>query len=67
MDGGMNGSMVRIAHLLSYYLDGGTQHWVCQNDLINQFCRGHYGDSEWIIVDVDFDFETQQWVLRHAA
>jgi hypothetical protein len=61
------GDRVRIGYLLSYYVDGGTQHWVCENELINQWCRGHYGDSEWITLDVEYNSETEHWVLKQAA
>lgn len=47
-------------------MDGGTQALVCENEIIAPFCRGHYGDSEWVILDVQYNSETEHWVLKHA-
>lgn len=50
---------VRIAYLLSYYVDLGTQGYPCCDDW-------HNGDSEGIYLDVTYEFDTQHWVLETA-
>jgi hypothetical protein len=48
-------------------VDGGTSydlHPECQ--FSQGLCDGHYGDSEWIFLDVSYDWEMQHWILRRA-
>lgn len=56
--------VVRIAYLLSYYIDDGVDSPLCPSwpDL----CAGHYGDSEWILLDIAYVQSTQHWILRVA-
>lgn len=58
---------IRIGYLLSYYVDGGTQDPLCENEFVDQECRGHYGDSEWIMLDVEYNYATEHWLLNRAA
>jgi len=60
------GEVFRIAYLISYYVDNGTTSGVCNNPYGNVKCRGHYGDSEWIALDVGYNEGTRHWVLRTA-
>jgi hypothetical protein len=53
---------VRLAYLLSYYIDLGTVG--CTGGLVA--CGGHYGDSEAIWLDVYFNPTSQHWVLDRA-
>jgi hypothetical protein len=59
-------STVRIAYLLSYYDDGGTTSPLCDNSFGDGPCSGHFGDSELIALDVDYDPDTSHWVLATA-
>lgn len=51
---------VAIAYLLSYYRDTGSKGSVIGYD-------AHNGDSEYIILYVYYDYESEHWVLEHAA
>jgi len=57
---------VLIMYLLSYYVDGGTDSPICRNYFAEPICQGHYGDSEWILLKVEYDSETEHWVLKLA-
>lgn len=57
---------VRIGYLLSYHVDRGTDEPVCNNELIDQWCRGHYGDSEAIFLDVYYRSDWAHWILNAA-
>lgn len=57
-------SRVRVGHLLSYRVDGGTQDPLCDNALADGPCAGHYGDSEAIWLDVYYN--GVHWVLDTA-
>jgi hypothetical protein len=63
------GSVVRVAYLLSYYVDRGPVTGACNNnllDLINrEWCSGHDGDSELIVLDIRWD-GAGHWVLDKA-
>jgi hypothetical protein len=50
---------LRIAYLPAYYWDCGGIHEVCQFPFVS--CGGHPGDSEFILVDITYDFGTQHW------
>lgn len=58
--------IVRIAYLLSYYQDNGTSSPLCNNSFGDGPCAGHYGDSEWIVLDVQYDGSSHHWVLKTA-
>jgi hypothetical protein len=58
--------VVRIAYLLSYYQDNGTSSPLCNNSFGDGPCAGHYGDSEWIALDVRYNGTTHHWVLIDA-
>jgi hypothetical protein len=58
---------LRIAYLPAYYLDDGVRY--DQLDLClavfgspASWCAGHTGDSEFILIDVYYDFATHHWV-----
>lgn len=53
---------VRLAYLLSYYIDLGTVG--CTDGLVA--CGGHYGDSEAIWLDLAYDPASRHWVLDRA-
>lgn len=61
---------VRIAYLMSYYVDCGSQSpstcWSFPYNLSYDWCYGHAGDSEDIYLDVYYDVDTQHWVLQTA-
>jgi hypothetical protein len=61
---------VEIAYLLSYYLDRGSHELLCQTTLPPPIyphpCAGHYGDSEAILLFVEYDYASQHWVLKRA-
>jgi len=58
---------VNVMYLLSYYLDLGSPAEICGPFHDYDWCSGHYGDSEWIMLTVYYDFETQHWVLGKAT
>jgi hypothetical protein len=64
-DGQFYGQL-RIAYLPAYYSDYGARY--DQFDLCLQFiggafwCQGHTGDSEFMLIDVHYDFGTYHWV-----
>ncbi|HWO90257.1 MAG TPA: hypothetical protein VNL98_14020 [Gemmatimonadales bacterium] len=90
------GNVVRIAYLLSYYVDCGASTPACEagdfiftktpfyavfvtlstlgleDDLFGvefqdePYCAGHQGDSEFLIVEVVFDSDTEHWVTQSA-
>ena len=57
---------VRIGYLLSYYYDYGTTNPLCDNTIGDDLCAGHYGDSEWIFLDVYYNESTKHWLLETA-
>lgn len=58
------GYVVRLAYLPSYYVDCGTpDESGC--DVIGA-CTSHYGDSEFIIVDIRYNVSTRHWYLVKA-
>ncbi|HEU5357879.1 MAG TPA: hypothetical protein VFU45_02075 [Gemmatimonadales bacterium] len=58
---------VRIAYLLSYYLDAGSAGgFLCSLFWVRPECEGHNGDSEAIWLDVYYHVTTQHWVLSRA-
>jgi hypothetical protein len=57
---------LRIVYLPAYYLDAGTRYEQVSNCLLNfafAYCNGHTGDSEFILIDVQYDFGTYHWVV----
>lgn len=58
-----SGGKVRVAYLLSLYLDLGTVG--CPFGLV--LCGGHYGDSETIVLDLYYNAATQHWLLDAAT
>lgn len=61
--------LLRIAYLPAYYLDCGTprdQLSACFDFLGANFCNGHTGDSELIIIDARFDASSQHWVTQRV-
>jgi len=61
---GIGGDTVRIAYLLSYYVDAGTEHELCP--LLQGLCDGHAGDSEYIALDVSYNTTWSHWIVRRA-
>jgi hypothetical protein len=64
------GLSVRVAYLLSYYVDRGPVTSWCNNNLIDFFyrreaCTGHDGDSELIVLEIRWD-GGGHWVLDKA-
>lgn len=57
---------VRIGYLLSYHVDRGTDDPACENQIADQWCRGHYGDSEAIFLDVYYRADWAHWILNAA-
>lgn len=74
LNGDSESYTVRIAYLHSYWMDmgdGGTSGgFACSIGFIPIFgypCdSGHAGDSEWIRLDVKYNFDTQHWYLADA-
>lgn len=68
----VNGTQVRIAYLLGYYVDNGplVSCGILHEPITlvwgDDACDGHYGDSEAITLDVGFDPTSQHWVLKRA-
>jgi len=58
---------VRIGYLLSYYVDGGSDNPNCHFSYAVEACRGHYGDSESIWLDVQYNWTSHHWVLLQAG
>lgn len=68
VDGDPAGRTVRLAYLLSYWLDigdGGTSGTIC-GIAGSSACDGHLGDSEWIRLDVTYNPVTKHWYLSDA-
>ncbi len=70
-------SRVRISYLLSYHRDLGTSHSLCASlpgpppwpipwPYSSNPCDGHHGDSEIITLDVEYDYDTEHWLLIRA-
>jgi hypothetical protein len=59
---------LEVIYLLSYYMDLGSQALICQTStpIYPHPCAGHYGDSEAILLEVQYVSATQHWVLRRA-
>jgi hypothetical protein len=55
----------RVMYLLSYYVDRGTSSSACKIAPAS-LCAGHDGDSEWIVLDVWYNPNTQRWLLDQA-
>lgn len=68
----INGTQVRIAYLLAYYVDNGPLlscgilHEPVTLIWGDDACDGHWGDSEAITLDVQFDPALEHWVLQRA-
>jgi len=58
------GPQAQIMYMLAYHLDLGVDNLACR--VVPGLCRGHYGDSEYILLDVYYDDATQHWVLATA-
>lgn len=56
------GGKVRVAYLLSLYVDLGTLG--CPYGIV--LCGGHYGDSEILVLDAYYQASTQHWLLDQA-
>lgn len=57
---------VRLAYLLSYYRDEGSNSFGCNLPFHPSSCDGHNGDSEGIYLQVYYNDATQHWVLDSA-
>ena len=58
---------VRIVYMLGYYFDdGAVVPCSLPYPLQQLICDGHWGDSETIGLDVEFDASTSHWVLKRA-
>lgn len=78
LDGDPGSRTVRIAYLHSYWMDmgdGGSSSTSCGffalfpiPGLLTSLetCGGHAGDSEWILLDVAYNFATKHWYLADA-
>jgi hypothetical protein len=63
----VGGPQARLMYLLSYHVDLGVEVLLCRQNLTPDWvCEGHYGDSEYIVLDVYYDDATQHWVLGTA-
>jgi hypothetical protein len=60
----VDGPRVQIMYLLAYHLDLGVDNLACR--LVPELCAGHYGDSEYLVLDVYYDEETHHWLLATA-
>lgn len=79
VDGESESRTVRIAYLLSYWMDlgdGGTSQSTCSifalfpvPGLLSSLdtCGGHAGDSEWIRLDVTYNIDSEHWFVSDAA
>ncbi|HEU5466878.1 MAG TPA: hypothetical protein VFU75_08305 [Gemmatimonadales bacterium] len=67
VDGGDDAEIL-IGFLMSYYKDWGSKALPCSGTPFGQYfdCLGHNGDSEVIYLYVDYDFDTEHWVLKEA-
>lgn len=54
-------SSVRLFWALAYYMDGGTGGFGCEYS--QGYCGGHYGDSEWVLLDLEYNSDSQHWEL----
>lgn len=73
-----DGQSVYIAYLLSYWLDMGDtggSHIMCTGGVIPfapfefsapEGCNGHHGDSEYIVLRVQYNQDTHHWYLTSA-
>lgn len=52
--------LVRIAYLFSYYADWGNTH---DCNPMGWWCGGHFGDSEFVMITIYYNPETQHWVF----
>lgn len=71
LDGDYGSKTVRIAYLLSYWMDmgdGSTSLSTCQavGFTFSSSCNGHAGDSEFIRLDVKYNPVTKHWFLADA-
>jgi len=48
-----------------WWLFGGIVEYLLNIDA--ESCRGHIGDSEWLVLDLRFDVGTKHWVLDQAV
>jgi hypothetical protein len=59
------GGDMRIAYLPGYYLDCGVTADllpICLGNFVLKYCNGHTGDSEFILIDVTYDYDSQHWI-----
>lgn len=55
--------VLRIMYLFGYHTDYGNNFALyCQSDPLN-LCGGHFGDSEFVQVAVEYDTGTEHWML----
>jgi hypothetical protein len=59
----LGSSRVRVMYLLSLYFDDGA--YGCTLGLV--LCGGHYGDSEYIVLDLYYAGSSGHWVLDQAV
>lgn len=59
-------TQVRIAYLLSYYRDHGSNTYTCSLPFAPSSCYGHNGDSETLLLDIYYNAVTEHWVLETA-
>ncbi|MEZ4411855.1 MAG: hypothetical protein R2910_02555 [Gemmatimonadales bacterium] len=57
---------IKIAYLIGYYRDAGSSTYTCGLPGAPSSCFGHNGDSEAIILEVYYDYDTEHWVLGKA-
>jgi hypothetical protein len=65
--------VVRILYMLGYHIDGGSPNPAC--DVIvtgtpltpNDTCEMHFGDSEWIVLDLSYQAAYKHWYVIAAA
>ncbi len=59
--------IIRVGYWLSYYNDCGNQHaWECGTSVGANFCRGHDGDSEFIVADLRYNLATDHYLVQRA-
>ncbi len=62
---GGSGTEVYILYMTSMYFDFGSTTWACQTfGFLSYWCDGHLGDSEAILVVVDYDPSSYHWYLK---
>lgn len=58
---------VTLMYLFAYNFDNGNSHAsVCQGSSFG-YCKGHFGDSEYVQIRIDYNATTKHWYLVNAT